>query len=96
MNESISVDEACEFLECEKPKLMALLREGELPGVKFGKAWVIPREAFFAVVNATALQEAKQRREELAGAREHGRVMEAAAAERQASRPGRPRRPRTI
>lgn len=58
----IDFDEAAALLKCEPAKLEALLRSGELPGAKFGRSWVIPREAFMQRLNELALQQAAERR----------------------------------
>lgn len=61
--DKISLEEACAFLECARPKLMELLGEGLIPGIQLGKAWVIPRLAFFQAVNQLALDSAETARE---------------------------------
>lgn len=60
--ETVSIDEAAQLLDCEPPTIMEALRAGKLPGIKFGRGWVIPREAFFAWLNKTAVEEATARR----------------------------------
>lgn len=94
--DKVSIEEACQFLECEKPKLQELLREGILPGLKLGKAWVIPRVAFFDAVNRLAAEEATKLCEVLAAEREAVRKAQVAI---DAARPkpvGAPRRARSI
>lgn len=59
--EKISITEAMGFLECSEPTLMEMLRTGAIPGIKPGKAWVIPRRAFYNCVNAWS-EDAAQRR----------------------------------
>lgn len=59
---TISVDEACSLLECKKETLFAELRTGNLPGLQYGKGWIIPREAFIHRLNQAALQAAEYRR----------------------------------
>jgi excisionase family DNA binding protein len=58
--DKISVSEACAYLECGHPKLMELLHDRQIPGLKFGKAWVIPRAAFITVVNRMAMAACNQ------------------------------------
>jgi excisionase family DNA binding protein len=53
--DKISLQEACDFLECSHPKLKEMLHDGDIPGIKLGKAWVIPRVAFLSAVNAMAV-----------------------------------------
>lgn len=54
-NERISVEEACDFLDCSASQLFKLLCSGEIPGVQYGRAWVIPKRAFIERVNSNAL-----------------------------------------
>lgn len=54
----ISILEASEFLECGEERILDLLREGVLPGVKLGRAWVIPSAPFYAAVERLAETEA--------------------------------------
>ena len=67
MNESISLDdrhhkisvaEAATFLECSEERVSELMRLGELPGLKKGRAWVLPRPAFYTAVNEMAVADA--------------------------------------
>ena len=64
MSELIPMDEVCEYFDCKEPRVVAMLRSGELPGLKIGHAWRIPREAFWQRVNELALEEAERRRQE--------------------------------
>ena len=91
-SQSISTEEACDFLECEKPKLQELLREGVVPALKFGKAWVMPRQAFFQAMNALAIQAAKERQKVTEGERK-AREEDRREADADLVRRGRPRSP---
>lgn len=53
--------EACAAIGCSTAKLHQMLGTGELPGLKAGKEWVIPRQAFFARINEIALARGAQR-----------------------------------
>jgi excisionase family DNA binding protein len=53
-NPMLSIEEACDALKCGPFRLKDLIASGELPGLKVGKEWVIPREAFFRRVNQLA------------------------------------------
>jgi excisionase family DNA binding protein len=90
--ESISTEEACMFLECAEPKLQELLREGVVPALKFGKAWVIPRHAFFQAMNALAIQAAGERLKAAESERK-SREDERREADADLVRRGRPRLP---
>jgi excisionase family DNA binding protein len=62
MSELIAMPEVCEYFVCSEARIIEMLRGGELPGVKFGRSWAIPRQAFWQRVNELALQEAEERR----------------------------------
>ncbi len=88
MSPKVTIAEAGEFLECTPERVQELLRDGTLPGLKMGKAWVIPRGGFFTAVERLADEAAAAIRE--AGERaERERRAHAAAAE--IKRGGRPR-----
>lgn len=65
-----SVDEAAAILECTRESVEAHLRTGRLPGLKFGRSWVLPVQAFVQHVNDLAISEATARRAGLAKARQ--------------------------
>jgi excisionase family DNA binding protein len=94
--DKVSIEEACQFLECEKPKLLELLREGVVPGLKYGKAWVIPREAFFGAMNRLACSDADKLAQALAAEREAVRKAQAAIEAAKPKPAGAPRRARSI
>ena len=56
--QKISVAEAASFLECSEERVSELMRLGELPGLKKGRAWVLPRPAFYTAVNQMAVTDA--------------------------------------
>lgn len=53
----LSIEDACAAISCGPIKLRSMLAAGELPGLKIGKEWVIPRRAFFQALNERALSE---------------------------------------
>ncbi|WP_120966792.1 helix-turn-helix domain-containing protein [Comamonas sp. lk] len=57
------------LLKCDKETAEERIRSGDLPGIKFGKSWVIPRQALLQCLNEMALSEAAQRKAELQGSR---------------------------
>lgn len=59
----LTVDQAATALGCEPPTVEAALRSGDLPGVQFGRSWVIPESALAARLHDKALEEAARRRE---------------------------------
>lgn len=80
--EAYTVTEVCEILGCEAETVTERITNGDLPGLKFGRGWIIPRKAFDQCLNELALQEAQERR----AARQAGRA--AATAIGAAKKPG--------
>ena len=56
MTDILTTNEAAEMLQCQPKTVDDRLRAGDLPGVKFGVSWVIPREALLERVNELARQ----------------------------------------
>lgn len=83
-----SVDEAAAILECTRASVETHLRSGRLPGLKFGRSWVLPVEAFAQAINALAISEATAKRDSLTKARQ-----DAIVAIQVAPQPRRGRRP---
>jgi excisionase family DNA binding protein len=67
---TLTIEQAAEVLQCDTDTAALRFNSGELPGVKFGRRWVIPAPAFFKRLNELALEEADRRRRELAAERE--------------------------
>lgn len=61
-SELISLAEIQTLFDCAETTLLALLRSGQLPGVKLGHEWRIPRQAFWVRMNQAALERAEERR----------------------------------
>jgi excisionase family DNA binding protein len=86
----IAVPEAAEVLQCGEERIIELLKAGDLPGLKVGRGWVIPRRAFVQRINELALIEAsvkRARRMPHAPAQSHTLNPQVG----QKRRPGRPR-----
>lgn len=66
---TLTIEQAAEILQCDTDTAALRFNAGELPGVKFGRRWVIPAPAFFKRLNELALEEAERRRTELAAER---------------------------
>lgn len=58
----MSLDQAARLLLCEEATVAEYLRAGLLPGLKFGRQWVIPRQAFLECLNALAIEQSTERR----------------------------------
>ncbi|MBP9059965.1 MAG: helix-turn-helix domain-containing protein [Rhodoferax sp.] len=56
------MQDVAELLQCEVTTVQELLRRGQLPGLKFGRAWIVPSEPLLQYLNQMALAEATQRR----------------------------------
>ena len=67
----IEPDEIAALLKCTVETVFNELRAGSLPGVKPGREWVIPRQAFFDHINLRAGAEAAARRSGLVGIAAH-------------------------
>lgn len=61
----ISVEEAAQLCGCQPQRILERLRVGDLPGVKFGHGWTIPRGALIQRLNELALEEAAARRQQV-------------------------------
>lgn len=55
MNDILDVSEAAALLHCEQSTIEEALRDSTLPGVKFGRAWCIPRTALMQRLHDMAL-----------------------------------------
>lgn len=58
----LTVTEAAAVLDCSDDTVRERAADGSLPGVKFGRDWVFPAEAFYEAVNGIARAEAEERR----------------------------------
>lgn len=58
-----TVTQVAEMLGCTEEVVAERLNQGDLPGVKYGRSWVIPADALRDRLNEKALTEAKERRE---------------------------------
>ena len=54
--------QAAELLECSAKTVEDRLRNGDLPGLKFGDGWVIPAGAFWLRLDELAIEQAAKRR----------------------------------
>lgn len=57
----IPLDEVCALFDCKEDRVVRMLRAGELPGIKLGRDWRIPRAAFWQAINDLAIKEAGER-----------------------------------
>lgn len=95
---TLTIDQAAELFQCDAETAAGYFTKGLLPGVKIGRKWTIPAQAFYSRLNELALEESARRRAELAdeqqGARAKGQalLMDAPASQKAAG-PGRKRRP---
>lgn len=60
--EILTVDDLAELFACDKETAAARLTSGDLPGVKVGRGWIVPRQALFERLNEKAREEASARR----------------------------------
>ncbi|MDO8775705.1 MAG: helix-turn-helix domain-containing protein [Burkholderiaceae bacterium] len=57
-----SVDDVAKILCCEPATVATHLSTGYLPGLKFGRSWVIPVGAFVQRINELAMSQAAEQR----------------------------------
>ncbi len=62
MQEILTIDQVADVLLCDKDTAAACLNSGELPGLKFGRSWVIPAVSFYQRLNELAIEAANERR----------------------------------
>jgi len=62
--ELFSVDLFAQLLDCSAGAVEEATRDGRLPGVKYGRSWVYPREAALQVLNAQALENLRRTAED--------------------------------
>lgn len=62
MTEILTIDSVAQILRCEEKTVAERLVSGSLPGIKFGRSWIIPSEALFQRINEMAIEEAAERR----------------------------------
>lgn len=65
IHEPYTVDTLAALLGCDPDTAAERLNSGDLPGLKFGRGWIIPAEALHARLNEKAIQEAAARRKAL-------------------------------
>jgi hypothetical protein len=65
--EILTVEDLAKLCSCDKETAAARLTCGDLPGVKVGRGWIIPRQALFERLNEKAKEEAAERRKQHAG-----------------------------
>jgi excisionase family DNA binding protein len=69
-SEILYPDDLAALLGCDKGTAQQRIISGDLPGTKFGRDWVIPRQAFIERLNEKAREEAAARRAALATKRD--------------------------
>ncbi len=62
--EAYTITEAAAILDCKEETAVERIINGDLPGLKFGRGWIVPRAAFSQRLNELALEESARRRQE--------------------------------
>jgi hypothetical protein len=62
MAEILTIEQVAELLQCDPDTAAVQFNAGQLPGVKFGRRWVIPAQAFYERLHVLALEQAAERR----------------------------------
>ena len=55
MSDILTKQQVASLLECEPETVEEKARAGVLPGIKFGRSWVFPREALLTALNKMAV-----------------------------------------
>lgn len=55
MNDVLDETEVAALLDCEPSTVKEKAREGDLPGVKYGRSWRFPRTALLEALHAKAM-----------------------------------------
>lgn len=58
----LDLKQIADLLRCSEEQAASQLASGNLPGVKFGKAWIAPAEALLSRLNEIAIEQANERR----------------------------------
>ncbi|MCP5248506.1 MAG: hypothetical protein H6942_08265 [Candidatus Accumulibacter sp.] len=58
----LDLKQIAELLRCSEEQAASQLASGNLPGVKFGKAWIAPADALLSRLNEIAIAQANERR----------------------------------
>lgn len=61
-SEFLTVSDLATILRCDEETISSRIINGDLPGVKFGRGWIIPRQALIERLNEKAQQESTDRR----------------------------------
>lgn len=69
MDEVLTIEQVAALLSCDATTVAEHLRDGFLPGLKFGRRWVVPSRVFFERINELAREQAAARRAGGKGAR---------------------------
>ena len=59
MNDIMTKEEVADILDCEPTTVEDKARSGELPAVKYGRGWIIPRTALLEHLHAKAMENVK-------------------------------------
>lgn len=62
--EIFTVPELARLFNCDSETVSMRLLNGDLPGLKVGRGWIVPRKALFERLNEKAHEEAAMRRQE--------------------------------
>lgn len=76
MSETIDVKECAALLMCSEETVEELTRTGEIPGMKYGRGWLYVRADLLAYVAQRAREEAEERRSNLQGRRQPGKITD--------------------
>ena len=65
MTEILTIEDVAKELLCGTEQVTEEIRLGNLPGVKFGRGWVVPRSALYQRVNELAMERMLERAKQM-------------------------------
>lgn len=57
----LGIEELAKLLRCKEEMASTLLAQGVLPGLRFGRSWIVPRQSLLVRLNKLALDQAEDR-----------------------------------
>lgn len=88
-----TTEQLAEMLQCEAATVTERIVSGELPGVKFGRGWLVPEQALNQRLNEIALEQAALRRSQRAAKGAASTVIKSASKGRARVPPALPSHP---
>ncbi|WP_153116261.1 MerR family transcriptional regulator [Rhodocyclus tenuis] len=59
---TLRLEHVAKILQCDRETACRRLAGGDLPGLKFGRSWIVPAAAFYQRINELAIEQAAERK----------------------------------